>query len=195
MVDYRKFDSIDVSDDEEEMQVSPNAASGAAPPAPKMKTKKSKDGRYIFEHEGRTIYEWEQSIDECNIYIHPPEGVTRAHLDIVITNESLRVGLKEQTPFINEKTGGSVKVSESFWTLADGELNINLQKLKKGEMWESALGGASSSHSVDSFTKEEERKKLMLERFQEEHPGFDFSGAEFNGNVPDAQHFMGGIKY
>ena len=25
--------------------------------------------------------------------------------------------------------------------------------------------------------------------------GFDFSGAEFNGNVPDATKFMGGIKH
>jgi hypothetical protein len=35
----------------------------------------------------------------------------------------------------------------------------------------------------------------MLERFAEENPGFDFSNAEFNGNVPEARNFMGGIKY
>lgn len=35
----------------------------------------------------------------------------------------------------------------------------------------------------------------MLERFQEENPGFDFSNAEFNGMVPDPQKFMGGVKY
>ena len=35
----------------------------------------------------------------------------------------------------------------------------------------------------------------MLERFGEENPGFDFRGAEFNGNVPDARNFMGGVKY
>jgi hypothetical protein len=34
----------------------------------------------------------------------------------------------------------------------------------------------------------------MLERFQEEHPGFDFSDAEFNGQVPEARTFMGGVK-
>ena len=28
-----------------------------------------------------------------------------------------------------------------------------------------------------------------------QHPGFDFSGAEFNGNVPDATEFMGGVKH
>ena len=30
---------------------------------------------------------------------------------------------------------------------------------------------------------------------QEEHPGFDFRNAEFNGNVPDASKFMGGVSY
>jgi len=39
------------------------------------------------------------------------------------------------------------------------------------------------------------QKKMMLERFAEEHPGFDFSGAEFSGSAPDARAFMGGVKY
>jgi len=34
------------------------------------------------------------------------------------------------------------------------------------------------------------RKKILLERFQEENPSFDFSQAEINGNVPDARTFM-----
>lgn len=43
--------------------------------------------------------------------------------------------------------------------------------------------------------KEETQKKLLLERFQEEHGGgFDFSDAEINGNVPDPRNFMGGMK-
>jgi hypothetical protein len=28
-----------------------------------------------------------------------------------------------------------------------------------------------------------------------QHPGFDFSGADFNGQVPDARSFMGGVKH
>jgi hypothetical protein len=39
----------------------------------------------------------------------------------------------------------------------------------------------------------DERKALMLERFQAEHPGFDFSGAEFSGSAPDPRTFMGGM--
>jgi hypothetical protein len=30
----------------------------------------------------------------------------------------------------------------------------------------------------------------MLERFQEENPGFDFSQAQFSGNAPDPKTFM-----
>lgn len=48
---------------------------------------------------------------------------------------------------------------------------------------------------MDAITNEEVKKQLMLERFQEENPGFDFSNAEFNGSVPDPQTFMGGVKY
>lgn len=48
---------------------------------------------------------------------------------------------------------------------------------------------------MDALTNEEVKKKLMLERFQEENPGFDFSNAEFNGAAPDPQSFMGGVKY
>ena len=38
------------------------------------------------------------------------------------------------------------------------------------------------------------QKKLLLERFGEEHAGFDFRDAEINGNVPDARTFMGGMN-
>jgi hypothetical protein len=48
---------------------------------------------------------------------------------------------------------------------------------------------------LDPLTAQEVQKKVMLERFQEEHPGFDFSGAEFNGMAPDPREFMGGVKY
>ena len=76
----------------------------------------------------------------------------------------------------------------------DGEITINLQKMRKGETWDAALKGKGGT-AVDPFTKQEIQKKLMLERFQEENPGFDFSGADFNGMVPDARSFMGGVKY
>ncbi|EER09843.1 hypothetical protein Pmar_PMAR018485 [Perkinsus marinus ATCC 50983] len=41
----------------------------------------------------------------------------------------------------------------------------------------------------------EDREVLHIILAREEHPGFDFSGAEFNGNVPNAREFMGGVQY
>ena len=104
------------------------------------------------------------------------------------------MGLKDvPQPFIDEDTWGPVKVQESMWTMSDGEININLQKMNKAEAWDAALRGRGAE--VDAITKEEVKKKMMLERFQEEHPGFDFSGASFNGDVPVARDFMGGVKH
>ena len=204
MVDYRKFDHIE-SDSEDEKDIVSSTMNGsvseptsAIPRHPEQTveplTKKGKEGRIKFEHNGRTVYEWEQSISEVNIYIVPPPGIPAKQFDIVITHRHLRIGLKNTPPFIDEDTGGPVIPDDSLWTLTDGELNINLQKMNKAEAWDCALMGQTGS-KLDAFTKEETKKKLMLERFQEEHPGFDFSGADFNGQVPDARTFMGGVKH
>ena len=59
-------------------------------PTKKM-TAKGKDGRYKFEHEGRLIYEWEQSLEEVNIYIQAPPNVKKKMIDIVIQHKHLKV--------------------------------------------------------------------------------------------------------
>jgi hypothetical protein len=219
-LDYSRFDKIECSDDEAEegsgeggsgtagAAAAAAAAFGAAmeegaAPVPtssaptrpvKVMTKKGSEGRYKYEYQGRTIYEWEQSLEEVNIYVDPPPGVPRNMIDVEIGHSHLRIGLKGAPPFIDEDTGGPVKVDESMWTLSDGVLNVNLQKMVKADAWDCALRGRAGEE-LDAFTKEEVKKKLMLERFQEEHPHFDFSGAEFNGTVPEAKSFMGGVKY
>lgn len=138
-----------------------------AKPVPIPMAKKGKEGRIKFEFDGRTIYEWEQSLLEVNIYIEPPPEVKSHMLDIVISHRHLKVGLKSTPPFLDEDTGGPVKPTESFWTITDGEININLQKMNKAEMWDTALIG-HNGQKIDDFTKEEVKKKLLLERFQEE---------------------------
>lgn len=183
---------------------------------PTKMTPRTKEGRLKFEYEGRTIYEWEQGLEEVNIYLAPPPGVPRSQIVITISHTHLKVGLKGvPAPFIDEDLGGPVKVDESTWTLDTSsstgarEINISLCKMNKAEVWVCALkgradteggaagdgkGGDASSREVDAVTKEELRRKMLLERFQEEHPGFDFSGAEFNGMVPEARTFMDGVK-
>eukprot|EP01040_Poterioochromonas_malhamensis_P006564 gene6564-7068_t len=221
MVDYQKFDKIIDSDDEGDdgnrLKVTPEqirqenewkAQQEALlansrmkyeeqnPSTTSVKTKKGKEGnRLKYEYQGRTIYEWEQTLTEVILYIEPPPGVTKKLLDITFQPNHLKVGIKNNpVSYINEDTAGPIIVDDSLWMLADGELVINLQKMHKGETWESALKG-QQGEKVDLHTKEELKKQMMLERFQEENPGFDFSNAEFNGQIPDAREFMGGIKY
>ena len=146
----------------------------------------------------------------------PPPGVGARDLDVKIATAKLQVGLKGNPPFLNEEFSFTVKEDESFWTLGarpprpsparrspqraervtarraeDGVLHIQCEKVKPGEAWPSALKG---HQALDAVGQEESKKAMMLQRFQKENPGFDFSGADFNGQVPDATQFMGGMK-
>uniref|UniRef100_A0A7S1F8Y5 CS domain-containing protein n=1 Tax=Noctiluca scintillans TaxID=2966 RepID=A0A7S1F8Y5_NOCSC len=147
-------------------------------------------GRQQFLYDGRVVYEWEQCLDEVHIFIQPPPGVTKYDLDIKITPRHLAIGLKGNPPFLNEDTWGVVETAASFWMIEDGELHIQFQKAHKAEMWSAALKGHGQ---LDMFSEQEVNKKLMLERFQEEHPGFDFTSAQFSGMAPNARTFMGGV--
>merc|ERR1712039_529467 len=160
-------------------------------PELKKLTEKAR-GRQEFKYDGRTVYEWEQTLDEVHIYIQPPEGVTKHHLDIKIEPRRLKVGIKGNPPFLNEEFFSVAEMDSSFWMIEDGELHIQLGKVRKAETWASALKGHGQ---LDMFSEQEVNKKLMLERFQEEHPGFDFSQASFSGQAPSARTFMGGVHH
>ena len=55
-------------------------------------------------------------------------------------------------------------MSESLWTLEDGELHICLAKGEQGATWASAVAG----HELQEQEREGDQKRLLLERFQEE---------------------------
>jgi len=163
---------------------SASALAGGSAAAPKYSKRKK------FEYQGRTIYEWEQDIENVDIWITPPPGVTAKMIDCNIAPDHLKLGINGNPPFIDEDFYDTVVVSESFWMIEDGELHINLQKSTLAETWPCVLKGHAALNQVE---REQEQQKIMLERFQREHPGFDFSGASFSGQVPDPKSFMGGI--
>ncbi|XP_040298092.1 nudC domain-containing protein 2 isoform X2 [Bufo bufo] len=99
-----------------------------------------------------------------------------------------RCSLKSRCPLVHraEISAGRLYDStisdESTWTLEDKKLiRIVLTKSNRdaGNCWPSLLEG---EYSADPWVQEEMQKKLTLERFQRENPGFDFSGAEISGN-------------
>ena len=47
----------------------------------------------------------------------------------------------------------------------DGEMHITLQKREKGKTWSSPIQGQGS---LDPYAADQEQKRLMLQRFQEE---------------------------
>jgi len=100
-------------------------------------------------------------------------------------------GLRGTPPFLDLDLGGRAATGESTWFMEDGELHIVLAKAHKAASWPSVFVGHAE---MDAATATDVRKKMLLERFGEEHPGFDFSGADVSGAVPDPRTFMGGVK-
>mmetsp|Transcript_1736 Transcript_1736/g.3714 ORF Transcript_1736/g.3714 Transcript_1736/m.3714 type:complete len:244 (-) Transcript_1736:197-928(-) len=170
--------------------------------------------RYVFSYNNQKVYEWEQSLEEVTIYVDAPveqlpKEHTASYIIVNILPNKLQVGLKgAERYFMDEQTFDKVKVKESSWYLDEGVITIILSKCFRGQTWEGVLCGHSTTvdgngavsgqgiqESIDPIVKQEMQRTLMLERFQEENPGFDFRDATFNGEVPDPRTFMEGVGY
>ncbi|XP_052010743.1 nudC domain-containing protein 2-like [Xyrauchen texanus] len=80
------------------------------------------------------------------------------------------------------KLFGSTVGDEATWTLEDKKIiQIVLMKTNReaGNCWQSLLEG---EYAADPWVQDQMQRKLTLERFQRENPGFDFSGTEISGN-------------
>lgn len=64
-------------------------------------TVKTSNGRYAFLHQGNTVYEYEQSLDDVILYINPPPGARAVHIDCKITPNHLRIGIKNNPPYLD----------------------------------------------------------------------------------------------
>lgn len=91
---------------------------------------------------GRTDkYVWIQTLSELTVNIPVPAGTKTKMLDIEISNKRLRVGIKGQPPLINGELHKRVVVDDSFWTLEDSDVVLNLQKDNKMEWWKCVIVG------------------------------------------------------
>ncbi|SCM20399.1 CS domain protein, putative [Plasmodium chabaudi chabaudi] len=148
--------------------------------------------RHKYMNNGVLIYEWEQTIDEVNIYINMNSNINKNDLDINIKSKRVNIGLKGAESFLEGELFSLIDEECSYWYIDDNILHILLTKVKKAEVWNCVFKGHKNLNAVDENNT---KKKMLLERFQMEHPNFDFSSASFNGQVPDARTFMGGVKY
>eukprot|EP01121_Diplochlamys_sp_Union-15-3_P001266 TRINITY_DN11111_c0_g1_i1.p1 TRINITY_DN11111_c0_g1~~TRINITY_DN11111_c0_g1_i1.p1 ORF type:complete len:165 (-),score=41.29 TRINITY_DN11111_c0_g1_i1:62-556(-) len=133
-------------------------------------------------------YRWSQTREEVYLLVPVPPGTRGRDIDCVIKNNYLKFGFKGKKPLFEGELCKPVKAKESTWTIEDQkEVSILLVKAQEHESWVSVIKG---QNEIDPFTKDQMDKKMLLEKFQSEHPGFDFSGANFSGQLPsDPKNF------
>ncbi|KAF6153608.1 hypothetical protein GIB67_027475 [Kingdonia uniflora] len=160
-----------------------------------MAEKLAPEKRHSFVHEGQQVFEWDQTLEEVNIYITLPPNVPSKLFHCKVQSKHVEVGIKGNPPYLNvgikHDLTCPVKTDSSFWTIEDDIMHITLQKREVGHTWSSPIIGQGQ---LDPYSVDLEQKRLMLQRFQEENPGFDFSQAQFSGNCPDPRTFMGGMR-
>ena len=51
------------------------------------------------------------------MYVSPPPGVTKAHLDVSVAATEVRIGLKGNPPFLRAPPAGAIDNDLSTWTI------------------------------------------------------------------------------
>jgi len=123
---------------------------------------------------------WYQSVAEVTVLVNLELGTRGKEVHVDIQPNKLKCEVRGKLLF-EGKSFGTILVDESTWTIEDKKL-LTIQLVKadertKDQCWLSLL---ENQFIPDAFVLNEMRKKLDLERFQLENPGFDFSGAKLD---------------
>ncbi|XP_038628309.1 nudC domain-containing protein 2 [Tachyglossus aculeatus] len=124
---------------------------------------------------------WSQTLSEVVVEVGLPAGTRAADVRCSLRTRHLDLALRGR-PILQGKLFDSTIADEGTWTLEDRNMvRIVLTKTKRdaGNCWSSLL---ENEYEADPWVRDQMQKKLTLERFQNENPGFDFSGAEISGN-------------
>ena len=54
----------------------------------------------MVTHDGRAVYEWDQTLEEVNAYVPAPPGVRACHVECEFSSVSLRLGLAGNPPYM-----------------------------------------------------------------------------------------------
>ncbi|XP_076067240.1 nudC domain-containing protein 2-like isoform X2 [Oratosquilla oratoria] len=121
---------------------------------------------------------WWQTVAELHIEVEVPEGTRAKAISVSVQPTKIKV-VVAGTTIIEGKLYSVVREDETLWTLEDKKiLHIVMSKadpMHKEKVWEGLL---TDNYTADPWVLLEMRKKLDLERFQMENPGFNFSGAQ-----------------
>lgn len=139
----------------------------------------------IVAHNVQDWGRWYQTVAEVVVEIDLQPGTRGKDVNIVLKPNHISCTVLgklmfEGIPF------STIDEEESIWTIEDRKL-LRFQLIKanrktKDECWLSLLRG---QFQPDPLVLNEMRKKLDLEIFQLENPGFDFSGAKLDKRYED----------
>ncbi|XP_053320355.1 nudC domain-containing protein 2 [Spea bombifrons] len=124
---------------------------------------------------------WYQTMDEVFIEVQVPPGTQARQIRCNLGSRDIMLAVQGKDVFKGKLFDSTIS-DEATWTLEDRKLiRIILTKSNRsaGNCWASLL---EEEYSADPWVQDEMQKKLTLEKFQRENPGFDFSGAELSGN-------------
>nr|ACG43474.1 nudC domain-containing protein 2 [Zea mays] len=75
--------------------------------------------RHTFVHNGQKVFEWDQTLEEVNMYIELPKGVPTKLFHCTIQASHVEVGIRGNPPYLNHDLMHPVKTDSSFWTIED----------------------------------------------------------------------------
>ncbi|KAJ9104994.1 hypothetical protein QFC20_004435 [Naganishia adeliensis] len=162
-------------------------------------------------------YKWTQDLNTATVTLTLPSGTRARDLTVVIKKKSLKVGsnhaglvrIKSQSePILEGELFAEIKEEDSTWSIDDGILYIELDKLSSRtstpQWWPHILthhpridtrklapensklsdldgetrGMVEKMMQMGKPTSDEQRKHDMLEKFKKAHPEMDFSNAK-----------------
>ncbi|XP_078182012.1 protein BOBBER 1-like [Carex rostrata] len=73
--------------------------------------------RHKFVHNGQKVFEWDQTLEEVDMYIDLPQNVPKKLFYCKIQSKHIELGIKGNPPYLNHDLSSPVKTDSSFWTL------------------------------------------------------------------------------
>uniref|UniRef100_A0A3Q4MPW0 NudC domain containing 2 n=1 Tax=Neolamprologus brichardi TaxID=32507 RepID=A0A3Q4MPW0_NEOBR len=120
---------------------------------------------------------WYQTMEEVFIEVNVPHGTTAKEVKCHLGSRDIELLVKGKEIFKLDALFALLIISSEDKCL----IRIILMKTNReaGNCWSSLLEG---EYCANAWVQDQMQRKLTLERFQRENPGFDFSGAEISGN-------------
>ncbi|RLN07450.1 nudC domain-containing protein 2 [Panicum miliaceum] len=81
-----------------------------------MAEKLAPEKRHAFMHNGQKVFEWDQTLEEVNMYIELPKDVPTKLFRCTIQAGHVEVGVRGNRPYLNYDLAHPVKTDSSFWT-------------------------------------------------------------------------------